>query len=64
MEFDLVRLAIRMGIRFLVAMFTFGIVFLIDKVTKTNNDWDIRYIIIIASLFTIFLTIIDAIGVC
>jgi hypothetical protein len=62
MEFDLVRLLVRMGIRFLVALLTFGIVFYIDKATKQDNEWNIKYVISISLLYTLFLTILDAVG--
>jgi len=63
MEFDLTGIGVRMLIRFFTGLFTFGVVYGIDKLTKSNNDWDVKYILVIVSLFTTFLTILDVLGV-
>ena len=63
MELDVAKLLISMGLRILAGISAFGLVFLIDKLTKQNNEWDVKYIVAIVSLFTLFLTILDALGV-
>ena len=63
MEFNLNEIILRIIIRFFTGLFAFGVVFLIDKIAKEDNEWDIKYVIVITSLFTTFLTILDVLGV-
>jgi len=63
MDLNLTGLATRMIVRFFTGLFAFAVVFLIDKITKQSNEWDVKYVLVIVSLFTLFLTIFDAVGV-
>ena len=62
MEIDLLKLLTGLLIRFGMALFTFGIVYGIDKLTKQNNEWDLKYIMVVSLLFSLFLTILEAVG--
>jgi hypothetical protein len=62
-EITTAKILLTFIVRFIMVNLAFGLVYLIDKLSKTGNEWDLRYVLVVSFLSATFMTIFYLFGV-
>jgi hypothetical protein len=62
-EITITKILLTFIVRFILVNLAFGLVYLIDKFSKTGNEWDLKYVLVVSFLSAVFMTIFYLFGV-
>jgi small neutral amino acid transporter SnatA (MarC family) len=62
-DITITKILLTFIVRFILVNLAFGLVYFIDKFSKTGNEWDLRYVLVVSFFSAVFMTIFYLFGV-